>query len=450
MTIKLGCIADDYTGATDLSSMLVREGVRVLQWFGVPDEACLQTERMHSQLQEMDAVVIAIKSRSISAANAIRLSLDALSVLQSLGAERFYFKYCSTFDSTDAGNIGPVAESIANELDVKHVWYCPAFPENGRTIYCGHLFVGGVPLHESSMKDHPLNPMHDSNLVRVLQRQCEHPVANINRHQLYQLDKWSPQESPSHWIVDCTDDNDLNRATELAINCSFVTGGSAFGGRWGGQLVGRSRIESDSPLASPRTMTAILSGSSSLATRKQTVHYEQTGGSVNRLDLSPVIANGLPLDTLVQETVAWITSLASADSALVTTAWDLSAVSRLKSIQGDIHAADLVEQFFARLAKVLLDSGVRRFVVAGGETSGAVMNALEIKSVRIGKEISPGVPWVHNQGATACSLALKSGNFGADSFFCDAIACLNETRSLTELGSVVTSAEALETAGGSR
>ena len=220
---RFGCIADDYTGATDLSSMLVRAGLRVLQLFGSFASIDKMSSELLNAIAETDAVVIALKSRSIPSADAVEVSLKSLHFLQGLGTERVFFKYCSTFDSTAAGNIGPVAEALASALVQTRVWYCPAFPENGRTVYCGHLFVNGVLLHESGMKDHPLNPMTDSNLVRWLQPQCQNKVGRVTLATVRSGEVIDPEGCEErNWIVDAVDDEDLVRVANLARDQAVV------------------------------------------------------------------------------------------------------------------------------------------------------------------------------------------------------------------------------------
>ncbi|TWT93578.1 3-oxo-tetronate kinase [Neorhodopirellula pilleata] len=403
--LRLGCIADDYTGATDLSAMLVREGFRVIQCFGIP------TADECDALLDADAIVIALKSRSIAANEAVEQSLAALRLLRSQGVTRFFFKYCSTFDSTRHGNIGPVADALADELNQEIVFFCPAFPENGRTVYCGHLFVDGVPLHESGMRHHPLNPMNDSNLVRVLQWQSYRRVLSLP------LSDELPPSSPVHYVVDAINDEDLKRVAERAKSHTMMTGGSAIAGRWASEIgVRRSGAYPITSLPGqtnpPRVDRpgVILAGSCSDATARQMTEFESRY-PVLRIE----IEEGFDVPDMIESTVDWC------QQNWQHAGQPIAVSSGTKTAIRTNETATKIESFFAGLAVALRDEGVTQFIVAGGETSGAVVNALAIRAVRIGPEISPGVPWVTSVGPNPMLLALKSGNFGGDRFFLDAL-----------------------------
>jgi 3-dehydrotetronate 4-kinase len=403
--MMLGCIADDYTGATDLSSMLVRAGLRVIQSFGTETSA---------DLSNVDAVVVSLKSRSIAASDAVAQSLQALRFLQSIGATHFFFKYCSTFDSTPAGNIGPVAEALADALNVDQLWFCPAFPENGRTVYCGHLFVHGIPLHESGMKDHPLNPMRDSNLVRVLAAQTKSPVGLLALEDLHAAR--TPQASTTrHWIVDAIADADLAQIATLADKHTLLTGGSAIARFWAACCVAPSSTSNQSiPNTPAPSQTIILAGSCSLATQRQIQTFTAASYPQHQLD---IIQANSSFEESVQSAVTWCLDQSPSPALLSSYASVAATVSAL----GEVRAAELTEAIFGAIARQLAAQGVHRIIVAGGETSGAVMNALGIDAIRIGQEIAPGVPCVHTLRPPYMSLALKSGNFGSDNFFLDAI-----------------------------
>ncbi|TWT49163.1 hypothetical protein Pla22_43550 [Rubripirellula amarantea] len=429
----LGCIADDYTGATDLSSMLVRAGLRVIQCFGTPDA--------NAKYGDADAVVVSLKSRSIPADEAVSMSFDALRFLRSIETQRYFFKYCSTFDSTPAGNIGPVADALADELDASQVIFCPAFPENGRTVYCGHLFVGGVPLHESSMRNHPLNPMTDSDLVRVLQAQSKRKVERLS------LGNPQRDESGCHLIADSINEDDLKRVAEFSREHRLLTGGSAIARYWAEALLpnqSRRSIEAETnedcadnlgsdaaeqstaKAANSQTRSVVLAGSCSDATRNQISEFAATFPVMN-VDLSLTSIDdsaSLALDWCDQQ---WHQSDESEKLILISSGANTEVVEAARRRWGDQEAANRVEQIFALIAKGLVERGVGRIVVAGGETSGAVINSLGIDAVRIGREIAPGVPWVEaiglSQGGHPLSLALKSGNFGGPRFFFDALEC---------------------------
>jgi 3-dehydrotetronate 4-kinase len=409
----LGCIADDYTGATDVAAMLSRAGLKVIQCFGVPSQS--------DDLRDADAIVVALKSRSIAPADAVKLSLEALAFLQSLGVERFFFKYCSTFDSTVQGNIGPVADALANELEAPQVLFCPAFPENGRTVYCGHLFVHGVPLNESGMQHHPLTPMTDSNLVRVLQAQSQRRVAKLS------LQEPLPNSTePTHFIVDAITNVDLEHAAQLAADHRLLTGGSAVACFWATALLGR---RSEKPVQSAASKTEsiagqdrciVLAGSCSEATRKQIAEFAKSY-PVLHLDLASLAS----VDEAVKTAIDWCNTNWNSASLenpplLVSTSAKQESVAAAREKLGQQGAADFAEHILSRLAKELHQQGVGCFIVAGGETAGAIINALGVRSVRIGEEISPGIPWITTLASLQLKLTLKSGNFGGPNFFLDA------------------------------
>ncbi|TWU45139.1 hypothetical protein Q31b_03100 [Novipirellula aureliae] len=408
---RLGCIADDYTGATDLCSMLVRSGRRVVQCFGVPELASGQN------LSDADAVVVALKSRSIPAPEAVDESLSALRFLQSWGGDRFFFKYCSTFDSTKQGNIGPVADALGTALDVDRLMFCPAFPENGRTVHCGHLFVDGVPLSESGMRNHPLNPMTDSNLVRVLQAQTSHSVGWLSTHGK------SANPNASRIIVDAITDDDLRAVADIASSERLLTGGSAIARYWadaaqircsGGPTETRSTDHDKGPCV-------ILAGSCSDATRTQVAEFEQTH-PVLHLN----VADTANIESIAGMALKWCSNHWNRQGdqppvVLISSAENSQAVDAARQQWGEREAAERTEAIFALISVGLREQGITRLIVAGGETSGTVVAALKIPAVRIGREIAPGVPWVTSIGEPTISLALKSGNFGGKSFFFDAL-----------------------------
>jgi 3-dehydrotetronate 4-kinase len=408
--MKLGCIADDYTGATDLSSMLVRAGLRVVQVFGPESNV---------DLGEADAVVVSLKSRSIPAAEAVALSLQALRFLQSIGVERYFFKYCSTFDSTPAGNIGPVAEALADALQADRVWYVPSFPENGRTVYCGHMFVNRVPLHESGMKDHPLNPMTDSNLMRVLRAQCSGTVdfLPIDEVRARDVSRCKKTDAARNWIVDAVCDDDLRRIAELVPEGTLLTGGSAIAGFWAaGTRPGKDRSVAKPAAPQAHGPAMILAGSCSTATRRQIDAFAAAGLPVMQLDVNAAAESDAAFHAVVTQAVAWCWE-SNAGVALIASGSNATTVAATVAKLGEAKAAQLTESLFAAIARQLAHRGVNRLIVAGGETSGAVINALGIDAIRIGEEIAPGVPCVYTLRAPALSLALKSGNFGGVDFF---------------------------------
>ena len=416
----LGCIADDFTGATDLANMLVRGGMRTIQTIGVPATPLAA---------DVDVIVVALKSRTIPAPEAVAQSLAALAWLQQAGAKQIYFKYCSTFDSTPKGNIGPVTDALMDALGTGFTIACPAFPENGRTICRGYLFVGDVLLSESGMKNHPLTPMTDANLVRVLQAQTRRKVGLIRydvlargsaavREEIAKLQ----QQGTAIAIVDALAESDLHCIAEGCADLPLVTAGSGVGlgiaehHRRAGHL-GHAATAAALPRAAGHA--AVLSGSCSEATNGQVAHWMQSRPAF-RID--PLkLAAGTPV---VEEALAWAQARLAKEPILI---YATSTPQEVKAVQRELgveRAGSLVEEALARIAKGMVAAGVRRLVVAGGETSGAVVGALGIRSLRIGPQIDPGVPWSESVDAEPIALALKSGNFGSTDFFSKALAQL--------------------------
>jgi uncharacterized protein YgbK (DUF1537 family) len=416
----LGCIADDFTGATDLANMLVRGGMRAVQTIGVPAS---NTEI------EADALIVALKSRTIPAADAVAQSLAALEWLRAQGCQQFLFKYCSTFDSTDGGNIGPVADALLDALGDDFTIACPAFPENGRTIYRGYLFVGDALLNESGMQNHPLTPMSDPNLVRVLQRQTRALVgliaydviakgAQAVREKIVAL----KSEGVRLAIADAISDADLYVLGEACAELKLITGGSgiALGLPHNFRAVNalaEARHASELPVIEGRSV--VLAGSASKATNEQVALWRETNPSF-RID-PLALSRG---ESVVEQALAFAAERA-AQAVLI---YATSTPDEVKAVQKELgveKAGHLVEQALASIALKLREAGVRKFVVAGGETSGAVVQALGVKSLRIGAQIDPGVPATQSIGDEPIGLALKSGNFGTKDFFAKALKALD-------------------------
>jgi 3-dehydrotetronate 4-kinase len=413
----LGCIADDLTGATDLAGVLARGGMRTVQAIGVP-RAPLDADA--------DAVVVALKSRTVPASAAVEQSLAALAWLRAAGCARFFFKYCSTFDSTDRGNIGPVAEALRSAVSAPIAIACPAFPENGRTVFAGHLFVGEVLLSESGMRDHPLTPMTDPNLVRVLQRQARGQVGLVREDRVAagpgairaRLDALRG-EGASLAIVDAISNADLLAIGEACWDLPLVTGGS-------GVARGLPRAYRAHGLLGPGEdatrlppcggLRAIVSGSCSPATIDQVATALRAGVPGFRVD--PLRLGGG--EDVPAAALAWAAPLLAGGPVLVYGTAGPEAVRAAQERLGRERASALVEEALATIARGLVQRGVGRLVVAGGETSGAVVHALGVELLRIGPQIAPGVPWTASVGGRPLALALKSGNFGAPTFFLDA------------------------------
>jgi uncharacterized protein YgbK (DUF1537 family) len=416
VTALLGCIADDFTGGTDLAGMLVKAGMRTVQLIGVPDGP---------PPAGVDAVVIALKSRSGPVDEAVAASLAALRWLREAGCRQFYFKYCSTFDSTPRGNIGPVADALMRALDTDFTIACPALPANGRTVYQGHLFVGDVPLSESGMRNHPLTPMTDANLVRVLQRQTARKVglvdhATVGRGGAAIRERFAALRQQGHGIavVDALADADLDAIGAACADLPLVTGGSGIALGLPQNFRRQGLLAADAVAdALPRTggLRAVISGSCSVATQKQ---VDAMRAAFPSFHVDPLrLARG---DDVVATALDWAGGRVGQQPVLIYATAAPEAVGRVQADLGVEQAGRLVEHALASIAVGLVRAGVGQMIVAGGETSGAVVKALGVKGLRIGPEIDPGVPWtctVHDDGTPPLALALKSGNFGGEDFF---------------------------------
>ncbi len=419
--LLLGCIADDFTGATDLANNLVRAGMRVVQTIGVPN-APLSAE--------VDAVVVALKSRTIAPQDAIDQSLQALQWLQGQGAQQIYFKYCSTFDSTAQGNIGPVTEALMHALQTDFTIATPAFPDNGRTVFKGYLFVGDVLLNESGMQHHPLTPMVDANLVRVMQAQCKSKVGLLSHKTIAQGTASIGQEITNLKqqgvriaIVDAVSNDDLMRLGPALKGMPLVTAGSgvAIGLP---QNFGLSPTPQASVLPKASGLQAVVSGSCSQATNRQVANFKASGRPTFLID--PLHLKG-SWEDLVQEALAWAQGHLATGPVLVYSTATPESVQAVQSELGVEAAGHQVEQALAAIARGLLQQGVHQLVLAGGETSGACVQALSIEQLQIGPQIDPGVPWCHaHTPMGGVHITLKSGNFGTDDFFTKAFNFLSQ------------------------
>jgi uncharacterized protein YgbK (DUF1537 family) len=409
----LGSIADDFTGATDLAGMLVKHGMRAVQMIGVP--------RLPPRA-ESDAIVVALKTRTAPAADAIRASLAALEWLRQAGCRQFLFKYCSTFDSTDQGNIGPVAEALMAALGTDFTIACPALPANRRAVFHGYLFVGDVLLEESGMQHHPLTPMTDSNLVRVLQRQSKRrvglvPYETVRRGagEIAAAFAAARRDGISMAIVDAVSDDDLMEIGRASRDLPLLTGGSGLGIGLAADFGARGLLPQASgagELAHVEGPAAVISGSCSLATERQVALMKREAPAFH---VDPLrLAAGADV---VAEAAGWASARLPAGPVLIYSTADAADVRAVQGQLGVARAGGLVESALAAIATRLVEGGVRRLIVAGGETAGAVVTALGVDGLRIGAEIDPGVPWTVSLGERPLALALKSGNFGADDFF---------------------------------
>lgn len=423
MAVLLGAIADDFTGATDLAGTLVNAGMRTIQTIEVPGPDL--------SIEHVDAVVVALKSRTIPADQAVERSLQAFHWLRGHGCQQYLFKYCSTFDSTDKGNIGPVAEALLDALDAGFTIACPAFPTNRRTIYNGYLFVGDVLLSESGMKDHPLTPMRDASLVRVLARQTRGDVGLVAFERVRggaraiakEIDRLRTAGIRLA-IVDAVSDDDLRAIGEAAIDLPLITGGSGIAIGLPENFRRRGLLSRDieaNALPPVGGKAAVVAGSCSEATRAQ-VRFMKDRCPALQLKALDLARDRAALD----EALAWLRANLSDDGPILVYATaEPEEVGAAQAELGVERAGSLVEEALAAVADELVARGVRRLVVAGGETSGAVVNALGVTALRIGVEIDPGVPWTVSLNDPPVALALKSGNFGTEDFFVKAFESLS-------------------------
>lgn len=422
MSIQLGCIADDLTGATDLALTLSREGMRVVQVNGMPDPG--------TRAPEADAIVVALKSRTIPAAEAVSMSLTSCRWLKNAGVRQILFKYCSTFDSTDDGNIGPVADALLAELNARMTIACPSFPANGRSTFMGHLFVGDRLLSESPLKDHPLTPMTDPDLVRVLRRQsCAQvdllpfSVVDNGVEAIKGFVSEQTGTEPVIYVADALTDRHLRDLGAAFIEHPLITGGSGVAqGLPDGYRAAGWSTSSDiaRSFSAPPGPAVALSGSCSAVTRRQVANARE---KMLTFEIDPLaLAEGVgPVDEIL---AAARQSLRQNQPVMVFSSAEPEDVLRVQAAMGREAAGQLVEDAMGALARGFLAQGAKQFVVAGGETSGAVIEALGVKELEIGPEIDPGVPWTRSVSEPNVALALKSGNFGADDFFAKALEML--------------------------
>ena len=414
MPITLGCIADDFTGATDLANMLVKGGLKTIQLLGNPSK--------EDVVPSVDAVIIALKTRTIPVEEAIEQSLQALNWLKNAGAKQFFFKYCSTFDSTDEGNIGPVIDALMEALETRFTIACPAFPETERTIFKGHLFVGDKLLSDSPMKDHPLTPMTDSNLVSTLSRQTSQKVGLVEykdilagpsaiRKAFDQLQK----EDVAIAVTDVLNDEHLYFLGEAVKDFKLITGGSGIALGLPSQFKSRNNHQEETRAHSlPKVLgkELVLSGSCSEMTLAQVDEFSKR---YSTLKLNPIeLAEN---NSALEDAVDWVIQAKGEEPILVYASAPPDAVKQAQKKLGRDLASSTVENALAKIALAAVQNGFRRIVVAGGETAGAVVSNLGIKGIMIGEQIDPGVPTTVSIGDPSIGLVLKSGNFGSADFF---------------------------------
>ncbi|WP_223420846.1 3-oxo-tetronate kinase [Tateyamaria pelophila] len=401
--MKLGCIGDDFTGSSDLANTLAKGGMRVTQYTGVPDA---------SADPSVEAGVVALKSRSIDPGDAVAKSLEALAWLRAQGCTQFFFKYCSTFDSTARGNIGPVADALAEALDAHKVIVCPAFPGTGRSVYQGHLFVNDTLLNESGMQNHPLTPMTDPDLRRCMAAQSRFSVGHVAAKAVFEgADAISGALDAQHGaghrhiVVDAIRDADLREIGAAARDLPLITGGS---GVALGLPANFGCVAGTVPWRGQAGRAVALSGSCSTATRAQVAHHA-AAHPTREIIAADVIEGRLT----AADMAAWL--LAQSGVPLAYSSADPDVVRAVQKTYGREQSASALEGFFSDVARLCRDGGATRIITAGGETSGAVIEGLGLDQLEIGPEIDPGVPALRT--GPDLVVALKSGNFGAEDFF---------------------------------
>jgi uncharacterized protein YgbK (DUF1537 family) len=412
--VILGCIGDDFTGSSDLANTLAKEGMRVTQYVGVPDGAAAP---------EVEAGVVALKSRSNDPREAVAQSLAALDWLRAQGCTQVFFKYCSTFDSTAEGNIGPVAQALADALDARGVVFCPAFPGTGRSIYQGHLFVADALLSESGMQNHPLTPMTDPDLRRVLAAQSSESVGHVGYADVAQgasaiSAALAREDAAGHRfvIMDALQDSDLREIGAALDGAALITGGSGVALGLPANFRKAGLIgEAGSAWQGQTGPCVILSGSCSIATRGQLEVHRADSPSLE-ISAEQILSG----DVTAQSATAWAVS--QEGIPVIYSSADPDVVRQVQDTHGREASADAIEAFFAATARALVAAGVTRLITAGGETSGAVVEGLSLGELAIGPEIDPGVPAL--RAGEDLVLALKSGNFGAPDFFAKAAGIL--------------------------
>jgi 3-dehydrotetronate 4-kinase len=409
----LGCIADDVTGATDIASLLREKGLRVALF--------LQTPQEKITAHDYDVLIMALKTRTIPVADAVAQSCAASTWLRTQGVQHLYFKYCSTFDSTAQGNIGPVLAALQETWQAPITYACPAFPVNKRTVYQGHLFVGSELLSDSPMRDHPLTPMRDSSLQRVLRQQYPHtvgliPLSQVRAGAAIIRDARSKMERGA-WIVDALDDSDLAIIAESAVDLAVLSGGSALGAHWGRALITPQKTAVAAPRTSHHQSAALIAGSCSAMTRKQIDAWQGA-----KIQLDP-LAHQQPADLAKSALDAANMFFTQHQPVLFYASAAPEQIKQIHHTMGVEKSAAFIEETCGILAQALYQRGIRRYVIAGGETSGAVAHALRLTALAVQSSIAPGVPWMTSLSNERLSIAFKSGNFGNPDFFQRALEC---------------------------
>lgn len=399
----LGCIADDFTGASDAASFLVKGGMRTVLFNGIPETADLDA------LSHADAAVIALKTRTQETKSAVEDSLAAIQWLKERGAEHFYVKYCSTFDSTPKGNIGPICDAVMKALDVPYTLLCPSLPVNGRTVEAGVLYVNGIPLEESHMKNHPLTPMHESSIPRLMEAQSKYPCAIITQKQMAEQGPGPDFPLHGYLVPDYREDGDADAIIRRYGNLRLLTGGSGLLTAWARYLKGAGSTISS--MRGSKGSSLLLAGSCSKATLAQIAWFKKQGNVAYKLDPEKLL-NG-------EQTLADVQAFLKDHRDEAVLIYSSETPDYLDAIRGDKleQYSKVLEMSMAGLAVWARDEGTRHIIVAGGETSGAVTKALGYQAYWIGPSIAPGVPMMMPLNAPDVRLVLKSGNFGQENFF---------------------------------
>ena len=410
----LGCIGDDFTGSSDIANTLAKGGIAVTQYNGIPNDVAKS---------DVEAGVISLKSRTAPVKDAVNESVRAAQWLLEQGCEQIFFKYCSTFDSTIKGNIGPVTDALAQLLGEKNVLFCPAFPATGRSIYQGNLFVDDVPLHESGMKDHPLTPMTDSDLRRWLGYQTQTPIKHlpysIIKNGADAIRERMKKEGSGYYIADAIENKNLIDLGKASIKSRLLTGGSGLALALPENFRTQGKIgNSTTTWQGLNGPGIILSGSCSIATRNQVAKYCENFPAIE-VTAESILQGKHTVESLCN----WV--FEQKKTPLIYTSADPVVVRAAQDEYGQAFIAEKIETFFGSLAVRLVKHGVKWIISAGGETSGAIVTALKINAFKIGPEIAPGVPALKDEERDL-ALALKSGNFGSENFFEEAIEMLSQ------------------------
>ena len=420
MALLIGAIADDFTGATDLAVTLVNQGMRVTQVIGVPDE--------NTDVGDAQAVVVALKSRTNPVGEAVEWSLAALDWLNTLGVKQIFFKYCSTFDSTSQGNIGPVSDALLEKLGSEFAVVCPAFPVNGRTVYKGHLFVGELLLSDSSLKDHPLTPMRDASIVRLMSAQTKRPVGLIDLDTVRkgaaavsERIGYLKEEKVNYGVIDAVNDDDLRIIGEAVAGHALVTGASAVAMELPNNFRRLGILDAPEKPVLPKVKgrPVVFAGSCSQATRQQIAYVKERWPN-RKIDADAIAAG----EDVGGRLIDWAVRQPEDSPVLIYSSADPEEVAATQKRYGVEAAGQMIERTMGQIATGVAEQGFNRIIVAGGETSGAVVSSLQLRTLRIGPEIDPGVPWTESLGDRHLALALKSGNFGSEDFFVKAFEVL--------------------------